>query len=143
MSTFGERFKKLRKKNKLTQDAAAKIFHVDKSAISKWENDKNGADSETLQQIANYFNVSIDYLLGISSEINPPTEKYTPDLNAKDFKKIDKVISDFEKGLEGAVMLDGEILDERTRELFIQSVRNVYEFAAQENKKFTPKKYRK
>ena len=70
MSTFGSRFKRLRQQHNLTQDAAAKIFHVDKSSISKWENNKNGADNEVIQQIANYFNVSIDYLLRPESDEN-------------------------------------------------------------------------
>ena len=75
MNTFGSRFKRLRQQHNLTQDAAAKIFHVDKSSISKWENNKNGADNEVIQQIADYFNVSVDYLLGRTEEQKPSTSK--------------------------------------------------------------------
>lgn len=129
MSTFGKRFKELRKRDNLTQDMAAKIFHVDKSALSKWENDKNGADNEMLQKIANYFNVSLDYLLGRSNEPHILVNNEN-----KNNKKINEIIDDFETALNNAIMLNGEKMDEKTKKLFKQSLRNVYDFIAPQDK---------
>lgn len=67
------RFKELRINNQLTQTEFAKILHIDQSAISKWEQDKTMPDTQTLTNISNTFNVSIDYLLGNSKYI--PEEK--------------------------------------------------------------------
>ena len=130
MSTFGKRFKELRKRDNLTQDMAAKIFHVDKSTLSKWENDKNGADNEMLQKIANYFNVSLDYLLGRSNEPHILVNNEN-----KNNKKINEIIDDFETALNNAIMLNGEKMEKKTKKLFKQSLRNVYDFIAPEDKK--------
>lgn len=53
----------LRKKNNLTQgELASKLNYSDKS-ISKWERGEGIPDVETLLQIANLFNVNLDYLV--------------------------------------------------------------------------------
>lgn len=129
MSTFGKRFKELRKRENLTQDMAAKIFHVDKSALSKWENDKNGADNETLQKIANYFNVSIDYLLGRSDESHVSVNNEN-----KNNKKINEIIEDFEISLDTATMPNGENMDEKSKELLKQNLKYIYELILSKNK---------
>lgn len=71
MATFGERFKNLRKEKGLTQPELAKIFHTTKSSISKYENNKSLPEVETLKEYADYFKVSIDYLLGKTDIKNP------------------------------------------------------------------------
>lgn len=64
---FGDRLKLLRKENNLTQSELAKIFSLGESTISFYESNKRTPDYELLQKIANYFNVSTDYLLGRTS----------------------------------------------------------------------------
>jgi len=58
-----ERIKKLRTDNKLTQKQLAKILDVDEYSVQRFEyGDRAGLDS--LVKIADYFNVSLDYLVG-------------------------------------------------------------------------------
>ncbi|CAM2998609.1 helix-turn-helix transcriptional regulator [Hathewaya histolytica] len=64
MSTFSERIKKLRKEKGLTQEALAQILFIDKSSISKYEKGKHIPENDLMQRIADYFEVSTDYLLG-------------------------------------------------------------------------------
>jgi len=64
MATFGERFKKLRKEKNYTQEELANKFHTTKSSISKYENNRSIPEVPTLEKYANFFNVSVDYLLG-------------------------------------------------------------------------------
>lgn len=64
MATFGERIKLLRTEKRLTQDKLAEIFYLNKSSISRYENDIQIPEMSTLEAFANYFNVSVDYLLG-------------------------------------------------------------------------------
>lgn len=64
MATFGERIKLLRTEKKLTQDKLAEIFFLNKSSISRYENDIQIPEMPTLEAFAKYFNVSVDFLLG-------------------------------------------------------------------------------
>lgn len=144
MSTFSNRLKYLRKDKRLTQKQLGELLFIDDTSISKYENDKAMPENELLQRIADFFEVSVDYLLGRTEEQKSPTNKFKPALTEKDKKDLDKVMVNFEEGLEGSVMLDGEILDDNTKELFLASVRHAYELAKLNNKaKYTPKKYRK
>ncbi len=59
-----EKLKNLRKKKKLSQTEMAKILNVHQTAVSQWEKGRTTPDMQTLIKIADYFNVSIDYLLG-------------------------------------------------------------------------------
>ena len=61
---FGEFIKKLRKQRNLTQEQLAEAFGVSCQAISKWETATSYPDISLLPIIADYFGVSIDYLLG-------------------------------------------------------------------------------
>ena len=52
-----------RKERGLTQQEAAKIFHVTRQTISNWENERNYPDIPTLVAISDYYGVSLDYLM--------------------------------------------------------------------------------
>ncbi len=65
------RIKKLRKENDLSQRALAKKLNLSPSTIAMYETGDRKPDSDTLQKIANYFNVSVDYLLGNTDERSP------------------------------------------------------------------------
>lgn len=58
------RLKELRKKNNVTLQKLADYLHIANSAISQYENEKREPSFEIVAKIADYFNVSIDYLLG-------------------------------------------------------------------------------
>lgn len=58
------RLKELRKKKKLSQVKMAIDLNMNQNSISRYENEEREADYETLIAIADYFDVSIDYLLG-------------------------------------------------------------------------------
>ncbi len=64
---FGERLKSLRIKNDEMQADLAEILQVDKSMISLWENGKNYPNVKKLLEIAYHYEVSVDFLLGLSN----------------------------------------------------------------------------
>lgn len=64
------KFKELRKKAGLTQIEFAQKLNVDQSTISKWEQDKAIPDIQTLVQLASFFNVSVDYLMGREQKVD-------------------------------------------------------------------------
>ncbi len=57
------RLKSLRLEQGITQDELAQKLNINRNAISRYENGKRQPDYETLKNIADYFSVSIDYLL--------------------------------------------------------------------------------
>ena len=58
------RLKALRKDKHISQLKLAIDLNMNQNAISRYENLEREADYETLIKFADYFNVSIDYLLG-------------------------------------------------------------------------------
>ena len=63
---IGERIKILRTERNLTQAALAHALGIAKTTLAAYEQDKNEPSNETFIKIANYFNVSADYLLGLT-----------------------------------------------------------------------------
>ena len=70
MDDLSIRLKNLRQSLGLNQADVARALGMKGAAISKYETGRSIPDAETLKKIANYFNVSSDYLLGISGEPN-------------------------------------------------------------------------
>lgn len=75
------RLRKLRKEKGLSQKKLGDELGLAVSTIAMYETDKRNPDSETLKKIAKFFDVSTDYLLGVSSQ-------------RANVEKINKVLSD-------------------------------------------------
>ena len=65
---LGEQIKSLRQCKGLNQVEMAKIFCITKQSVSNWENENIMPSIDMLIKIAKFFNVSTDYLLGLSEE---------------------------------------------------------------------------
>lgn len=59
----------LRTKKGLSQDELADIIHVTRQAVSRWENGDTIPNTETLKLLSNYFDVSINTLLGSPQQL--------------------------------------------------------------------------
>ena len=62
---LSEKFKQFRKSRDLTQEQIADIFHVSPQAVSRWETGASLPDIEMLPNIAEFFKVTVDDLLGV------------------------------------------------------------------------------
>ena len=60
------RIRELRKNMNMSQEALAEIIHTTQQAVSRMENHAYDIPSESLIEMADYFNVTTDYILGIS-----------------------------------------------------------------------------
>ena len=60
------RLKELRKEKKLSQKEIAKEMSISEKTLSRWENGESQIKPEKAQQLADYFGVSVGYLLGYS-----------------------------------------------------------------------------
>ena len=65
------RLKALRKMRKISQLKLALDLNMNQNTISRYENMEREADYATLIRFADYFNVSLDYLLGRSDRMEP------------------------------------------------------------------------
>jgi len=143
---LGDRLRKLRTKKKITQEELGRKVNVTKVSISGYENGNRNPDTDTLQKLADYFNVSTDYLLGRTDNLDGNS---IPELTKKDEKDIAKDLEDIINNLstDGYAQFDGrsiEDLDEDDKELLIASLENSMKLAKRLAKdKFTPKKYKK
>lgn len=70
MAKFHERLKALRTNKGLSQAEFAQYIKVSKSSINMYERGEREPGLETLERIADYFNVDMDYLLGKSDVVN-------------------------------------------------------------------------
>lgn len=101
--------------------------------ISRWKTSSPNTDK--LQRIADYFNVSIDYLLG--REIQ---------LTARDERDIEKILEQTRKQLltQEGLMFDGDFASPEAIESIVSAMQIGMEMAKKKNKeKYTPKKYKK
>lgn len=62
--TLGDRLRYLRSKNQMERQQLADATGITYHALSKYETNARQPDHETLNKLADYFNVSTDYLLG-------------------------------------------------------------------------------
>lgn len=105
---IGDKIRELRLEHRMSQTELARAVHASQQAVTKWENGRSEPSSSAIADIANYFNVSSDYLLG-------RTTNRIPD---KDLSKNQKLI---------AYSIDPDISDEE-RQAIIEMVQAAKKF---------------
>ena len=114
---FAKRLKELRLNNGLTQKELAKSIEVGRTTISEYESGKIVPKQEGLLRIANHFNVSVDYLTGVSDD--PATRKQNAsDLDAL-LNTIHHILLD---EYDTPVTYEGEVLSETQKLLIDQHI---------------------
>lgn len=73
--TLGQKIKKLRVDNGLTQKDLADKVYVTFQTVSKWEKDENEPDVSTLRELAKLFGCSMDYLLSEDEIVEEPKQE--------------------------------------------------------------------
>lgn len=105
--------KNLRKAKKISQSELAKVLNVTTGAIGLWETGRREPDYEMLIKIANFFNVTVDYLIKSSSGENiiilGSNGSYKSFLlNEKDLKSIEVLAESLEKTLNNSIDIKPE-----------------------------------
>lgn len=102
---FKERLKELRNQAGLTQKEIANKFNTSQQSYAKWENGKTNPSQKSLEKLAEFFNVSIDYLIGKSNIKHPE--------------------SDIDKAIDKSVAYNGKPITNNDRET-IKAFLNTY-----------------
>lgn len=150
LKAIGLRIKTRRESLGMSQESLAeKVGYKSRSSINKIELGKNDIVQSTIVKLADALETTPAYLMGWNEEDQAPAleKEITPTLTEKDERDIEKrlesVLEELESG-QSDLAFSGEPLDEVTRELLVQSLRNSMEIGKTLAKqKFTPKKYRK
>ncbi len=130
----------LRDKNGYKDSDIAKATGITKSTFSDWKSGRSKPKGEKLRKIADFFNVSVDYLeTGRISE-NELTEKDKRDI-AKDMEALREKLLNNE---EGPASYDGEAIPEEDAELLLGQIELMMKRLKPINKeKYNPNKNKK
>lgn len=131
MGNFNDMLKYLRVREKMSQTELADKLGVSKSTVGMYELGKREPDFETLEAIADLFNVDMNFLLGkVGSELSPKDER---DI-AKD---LNRIMTEIKKGNNGPLYYNGIEMDDAS----INLLQNAIEYALRETKKENKVKY--
>lgn len=136
MSTY-ETIKTLCKERGIAVTALEKELGFGRGSIGKLRNSQTSA--ERLQKIADYFNVTVDYLVN-----GPDLSSLTPKDNRDIAKDLDSIMEKLTSGEDGPASYNGEELSPDAAELFRDELEIALKRLKIINKeKYTPKKYKK
>ncbi|MBK5506681.1 MULTISPECIES: helix-turn-helix domain-containing protein [Bacillus] len=143
---LGKKISELRKKQKLSQYELADRLGFSRGKLANYEQGQREPDYDTLKKIADFFEVSTDYLL----DRTQTKEMVSNNPSKLSIREERDIARDLEKTLEElensdeALMFDGEPIDDHTKEMIRISLENSMRMAKQLAKqKFTPNKYKK
>lgn len=119
MNMFSVRLKAMRKERKETQEDIARLLKVQRTTVGEYERGNIRPPMDKMKVLADHFEVSVDYLMG---NTNFQTAEERNEESPNDVSKaMKKILEDLQKN-QRAMMFDGEILDDESRELLISSL---------------------
>lgn len=134
---LSNRMRELRRINGFSQEDIAKRLDISTSAYGFYEQGKTVPNAKTLEFLADMYEVTVDYLLGRSSN---------PRLKARDEVDIARNVEEMKQSLENGSLrmsLDGEEITDEVKEFILDQIENTITLAKIKSKdKFTPKKYK-
>ena len=101
------KLKEIRMLQGKTQEEVAKFLNIARASYANIENGKRDPDTQTILELADYFNVSVDYLMGRTMQNQPPAkgeglkEKVVNRLDSLSPAQLQRV-DDFLSGIESA-----------------------------------------
>lgn len=134
-----EVFEQLLQKHGVTSYKVAKEAGVTQTALSNWKAGRSTPTTKTLQKIADYFGVTVDYL--ISGKNDSSEDVRETELSARDerdiAKDLDRIMNEIKKGDDGPLYYNGVEIDDAS----INLLQNAIEYALRETKKENKVKY--
>ena len=133
--TVFERIETLRKENKISQGKLEKELGFSNGSISKWKVSMPSPDR--LQKIADYFNVTLDYLMTGSTKAEDNEAGLTPKDKKEIGKDLDRIMRELETDQDGPLFYNGEPIDDESLKL----LRNALELGLKQLKEENKVKY--
>lgn len=141
---LGDKIKTLRKERRITQQELANAIEVVQSTIGMIESGKKTGSPQTLVKLADFFGVTVDYLLSENDEeVKEIKKEKDYSLTIKEQLDIDNEAKKIIDNLSLSFSKNKEFLDEDDYFAIENALRITLESIKIKNKKkFTPKKYR-
>lgn len=139
-----DNLKRLRKQQNKTQKQVAEFLGITREAYTQYENGSRRPDYETINSLADFFEVTVDSLLGRSEKKSEEQKEIV--LSEKELKAIKKKAEGFKDSMIASIGIafDGEVEDEETLEKVLIALEEGMILAKKEAKrKFTPNKFKK
>lgn len=141
-----EIFSELLQKYGVTPYKVSKETGVSQSTLSDWKRGISTPKPDKLQKIADYFGVSLTYLL--TGNMEEPEKEKAPELTARNerdiAKDLDSIMNKLTSGEAGPASYDGEELDPEAAALFKDELEIALRRLKMINKeKYTNKRYKK
>ncbi len=112
-----EIFEQLLQKYGVTSYKVAKEAGVTQTALSNWKTGRSTPTAKTLQKIADYFGVTVDYLMTGKDE-KPSEPQLTPRDKRDIAKDLESIMEKLKNQEDGPASFDGQDIPEDDRELF-------------------------
>lgn len=119
VKSFSIKIKALRKEHKKTQQNIADLLKIRRSTYGEYERGKILPPMDKMKILANYFGVSVDYLIGIDEKTETEFSEEFIDVSEQ-LKTALKYLKENKKDL----MFDGTLLENESRKLLIQNLEN-------------------
>lgn len=135
-----EIFQKLLDKHGITAYKLAKDTGITTATLTNWKKGRYVPKQDKLQKIADYFGVTVEYLMTGKMQENSGSK-----LTLKDERDIKSILESTEQLLQqDGLMFDGEPASQEAIDSILSAMRVGMELAKKKNKeKYTPKKYKK
>lgn len=139
-----EIFEKLLQKYGVTAYKVSKATGVTQTSLSNWKSGRSTPSAKTLQKIADYFGVSIEYLMTGKEDIVEKEPILTPKDERDIAKDLDSLMNKLRNSEDGPASYDGEEIPEADLELFTGQVELMLRRLKAINKeKYNPNKNKK
>lgn len=125
---FSERLKYLRKEKKKTQQDMADFLGIQRSTYGEYERGRITPPYDKIKKLADYLEVSVDYLMGVSN-FKTNEEKFGKSNSNFDVSKEIRLILDQLQNEQKSLMFYGKVLDDESRELLKASLENSIQMA--------------
>ena len=140
---LGDKIKKLRKERHITQSELANAIGLSRSSIGMIESNKQGTGNDSLIKIADFFDVTVDYLLSEDDAENIEKKERDYSLTIKEQENIDMEAQKILDELSMSFSKNKNILTEEDYFAIENALKITLESIKIKNKKkFMPKKYR-
>ncbi len=136
-----EIFSELLQRYGVTAYKVSKATGISQSSLSDWKKGKVTPKTENMKKIADYFGVSIEYLMTGKDS----STKKEPQLKPKDEKDIKNILANTEQLLkQPGLMFEGKPASQESIDSILSAMQIGMEMAKKKNKElYTPKKYKK
>ncbi|MEK3883538.1 helix-turn-helix domain-containing protein [Paenibacillus sp. PL2-23] len=108
MQRYGKVIAELRKKRGMNQETLAGLLGITRASLSHYETNRREPDYELLSRIADFFHVSLDYLMGRSmnptASVNPHVSEFLSRVELAD----ESVTERFELTIDGRTLTNEE-----------------------------------